>query len=119
MIRSRLSSLLRHWRRTPELPAPTWEYKVVQLVAQMPEDPEQASRRLGGSLSAESLRDQFPEHYTAGNGRGQINAFLNRLGADGWELVETQQVGGLPLMFFKRRCRLPASGSGAKTGSAP
>lgn len=86
-------------------------------MAQTPEDPEKASRRLGGRLSAEALRDQFPEHYATGNGRQQIQEFLNRLGADGWELVETTTIGGLPLMLFKRRAQLPTKPNGAMTDS--
>jgi len=75
---------------------------VVQMVAQAPADAAGASRKLGGSLSPESLRSQFPEHYGGSNGRQQINDFLNRLGDEGWELVEFQQIGELPLMVFKR-----------------
>lgn len=93
---------------------PLWEYKVVQLVAQPPASPEDASRKLGGSLSAEALRSQFPEYYANQNGRRQINDFLNRLGDDGWELVQVQQIADLPLMVFKRPKRLAAAGNLAK-----
>ena len=72
------------------------------MVAQESADPNDASRRLGGALSPEALRSQFPEHYGGGNGRQQISEFLNRLGEDNWELVQVQQIGGLPLMIFKR-----------------
>jgi len=85
-----------------------WDYKVVQMVAHEPADPNDASKRLGGALSAEALRSQFPEHYGGGNGRQQINEFLNRLGEDHWELVQVQQIGGLPLMIFKRPKQLPS-----------
>jgi hypothetical protein len=90
-----------------------WDYKVVQMVAQRPADAADASRKLGGALSPESLRDQFPEHYGTVNGRQQINDFLNVLGDEGWELVQFQQVGDLPLMVFKRPKQLRASCSGA------
>ena len=79
-----------------------WEYKVVQMVAQAPADPDDASRKLGGSLSAEALRNQFPEYYSQGNGRAQISSFLNDIGRDGWELIQIQQIADLPLMIFKR-----------------
>ena len=79
-----------------------WEYKVVQMVAQAPADPDDASRKLGGSLSAEALRSQFPEYYSQGNGRAQISSFLNGIGRDGWELIQIQQIADLPLMIFKR-----------------
>ena len=85
-----------------------WEYKVVQMVAQEPADPADASKRLGGVISPEALRSQFPEHYGGGNGRQQICEFLNQLGADRWELVQVQQIGGLPLMIFKRPLQLPS-----------
>lgn len=78
-----------------------WEYKVVQMVGQVPADATDASRKLGGALSPEALRNQFPEHYGV-NGRKQINDFLNLLGDEGWELVQFQQVGDLPLIVFKR-----------------
>jgi len=88
------------------------------MVAQVAADPADASRRLGGALSAESLRSQFPQHYGGINGRQQINDFLNRLGDDNWELVQIQQIGELPLMIFKRRKQLPEPGNGAKQGSS-
>ncbi len=91
-----------------------WEYKVVQMVAQTAADPADASRRLGGALSPESLRTQFPDHYGGANGRQQINDFLNRLGDDNWELVQIQQIAELPLMIFKRPKHLPKSLEGAK-----
>ena len=88
-----------------------WEYKVVQMVAQAPANPDDASRKLGGSLSAEALRSQFPEYYSQGNGRAQISSFLNDIGRDGWELIQTQQIADLPLMIFKRPCRSPSEPS--------
>lgn len=97
-----------------------WEYKVVQMVAQAPADASDASRKLGGSLSPEALRAQFPEHYGGVNGRKQINDFLNVLGDDSWELVGFQQIADLPLMVFKRQKQLSEAGSVAKpeTGAA-
>ena len=91
-----------------------WEYKVVQMVAQAPADPDDASRKLGGSLSAEALRSQFPEYYSQGNGRAQISNFLNDIGRDGWELIQIQQIADLPLMIFKRPLRSQSATSMAK-----
>ena len=91
-----------------------WEYKVVQMVAQAPADPDDASRKLGGSLSAEALRSQFPEYYSQGNGRAQISSFLNDIGRDGWELIQMQQIADLPLMIFKRPRRSQRATSIAK-----
>ena len=79
-----------------------WEYKVVQLVSSPTPNPENASKKLGGSLSAESLKEQFPGIYSKKDGRRQINDFLNRLGADGWELVTFENLSGMPVMIFKR-----------------
>ncbi len=87
-----------------------WEYKVVQMISQSQASPDEISRKLGGSLSAESLKAQFPEYYAEQNGRAQICDFLNDLGRDGWELIQVQQVAALPLMIFKRqlhtRCQM-------------
>ena len=84
------------------------------MVAQAPADPDDASRKLGGSLSAEALRSQFPEYYSQGNGRAQICNFLNDIGRDGWELIQIQQIADLPLMIFKRPLRGQSERSTAK-----
>ena len=83
-----------------------WEYKVVQMISQSQVSPDEISRKLGGSLSAESLKAQFPEYYADQNGRAQICEFLNNLGRDGWELIQVQQVAALPLMIFKRQMQM-------------
>lgn len=120
---SRCRNLLSRWRRAKAseeqgrfIPARDglWEYKVVQMVTQAAADAADASRKLGGALSPEALRSQFPEHYGGVNGRKQINDFLNVLGDDGWELVQFQQIGELPLMVFKRPKRLADDQSMAK-----
>lgn len=99
-------------------PQPLWEYKVVQMVAQAPPDADNASKKLGGALSAEALKQQFPEYYSQHNGRQQICDFLNRLGDDGWELVQIQQVADLPLMVLKRPKRQPEPEPMAKPEAA-
>ena len=88
-----------------------WEYKVVQMISQSQVSPDEISRKLGGSLSAESLKAQFPEYYADQNGRAQICDFLNNLGQDGWELIQVQQVAALPLMIFKRQMQIKAGQS--------
>ena len=102
LIKRWLRKLQHRWKRRREKQNVVWEYKVVQMVAQAPADPDDASRKLGGSLSAEALRSQFPEYYSQGNGRAQISSFLNGIGRDGWELIQIQQIADLPLMIFKR-----------------
>ena len=88
-----------------------WEYKVVQMISQSHVSPDEISRKLGGSLSAESLKAQFPEYYADQNGRAQICDFLNNLGQDGWEMIQVQQVAALPLMIFKRQMQIKAGQS--------
>ena len=109
-----LRKLQQRWRRRRETQIVVWEYKVVQMVAQAPADPDDASRKLGGSLSAEALRSQFPEYYSQGNGRAQISSFLNDIGRDGWELIQIQQIADLPLMLFKRPVHSQSETSMAK-----
>ena len=89
-----------------------WQYKVVHMVSQSPPDPERASKKLSGALSAEALRKQFPEIYSPsaqGNPRDQINQFMDGLGAEGWEFVQIYQLGEIPLMLFKRLNLTPSS----------
>ena len=85
-----------------------WEYRVIHINlenGQPPQapDPQVASERLGGLLSPEFIAREFPEQYKAAplprHPAEQLQFFLNLLGKDGWELVETGQVGPL-LMFF-------------------
>ena len=109
-----LRKLQQRWKRRRDKQNLIWEYKVVQMVAQAPADPDDASRKLGGSLSAEALRNQFPEYYSQGNGRAQISSFLNDIGRDGWELIQIQQIADLPLMIFKRPLHSQSATSMAK-----
>ena len=109
-----LRKLQHRWKRRREKQTLVWEYKVVQMVAQAPADPDDASRKLDGSLSAAALRSQFPEYYSQGNGRAQISSFLNDIGRDGWELIQIQQIADLPLMIFKRPLRSQSETSMAK-----
>ena len=114
LIKRLLRQLQKPWKRRRDEHKLIWEYKVVQMVAQAPADPDDASRKLGGSLSAEALRSQFPEYYSQGNGRAQICNFLNDIGRDGWELIQIQQIADLPLMIFKRPLRGQSKRSTAK-----
>ncbi|KZR79897.1 hypothetical protein PMIT1342_01842 [Prochlorococcus marinus str. MIT 1342] len=95
-------------------PPRRWEYKVVQMVAEAPANAKDASDRLGGALSAEALKAQFPEYFAENNGRQQIQDFLNRMGQEGWEMMQIQQVGGLPLMLFKRPFAMHPQANGTK-----
>lgn len=79
-----------------------WEYKVVQLFNSQSSSPENASKKLGGTLSADTLKEQFPGIYAEKDGRKQIDRFLNKVGDEGWELIQVENIVGLPLMIFKR-----------------
>ena len=82
-----------------------WEYKVVRLFNNPGSDPVGASKKLGGTISAEALKEQFPNIYSKNDGRKQINEFLNKVGTDGWELVLSEVIAGLPVLIFKRESR--------------
>jgi hypothetical protein len=75
-----------------------------------------ASERLGGVLSPEFIAREFPEQYKAApiprHPAEQLQYFLNLLGKQGWELVETGQVGPLLMFFFKRMVRESAQTPG-------
>ena len=89
-----------------------WEYRVVHIninndAPPQPPTPEAASKKLQGSLSPEFIKREFPQMYQKQSPQqkhpaAQLQHFLNLLGNEGWELVETSQVGGLLMFFFKR-----------------
>ena len=91
-----------------------WEYRVIHINVESsappgPPDPQADSERLGGALSPDFLRREFPQQYTAGPRRPrhpaeQLQFFLNALGKDNWEMVEDAQVGKLQMFIFKRPC---------------
>jgi hypothetical protein len=91
-----------------------WDYRVIHINlenGQPPQapDPQVASERLGGLLSPEFIAREFPDQYKAAHlprhPAEQLQFFLNLLGKDGWELVETGQVGPVLMFFFKRPIR--------------
>ena len=99
--------------KTPSTaPHQRWEYRVVHININndsppQPSTPEAASKKLQGSLSPEFIKREFPQMYQKQSAQqkhpaAQLQHFLNLLGNEGWELVETSQVGGLLMFFFKR-----------------
>ena len=93
-------------------PMQRWEYRVVHIninndTPSQPATAEAASKKLQGSLSPEFIKREFPQLYQQQSNQqkhpaAQLQHFLNLLGNEGWELVETCQVGGLLMFFFKR-----------------
>ena len=72
----------------------------------MPPSPEEASKKLKGTLSPSFIQDQFPEEYKKiKQGESmivQLQKNLDRLGSQGWELINISTVGSKLLFFFKR-----------------
>ena len=91
-----------------------WEYKVIHIntnsqntTKTQTSTPERDSQKLQGALSPEFIKKEFPKMYPQNTAKPkhpaqQLETFLNTLGKDRWELVETSQVGELLMFFFKR-----------------
>jgi hypothetical protein len=89
-----------------------WEYRVIHINVESgnqpgPPNPKSDSERLGGALSPDYLKREFPQQYNVEAQRPrhpaeQLTFFLNALGKDNWEMVEAAQVGPLLMFFFKR-----------------
>ena len=71
-----------------------------------PPSPEKASEKLKGSLSPSFIQSQFPNEYKEIKNDDpmevQIQRVLDKLGAQGWELIDISTVGSKLLFFFKR-----------------
>lgn len=90
----------------------SWDYRVIHINVEAghppePPSPRSDSERLGGALSPEFLQREFPQQYSESPRRPrhpaeQLQFFLNAMGKEGWELVETTQLGPLLLFIFKR-----------------
>ena len=93
-----------------------WNYFVLNInieAAPTPPSPEEASKKLKGTLSPSFIQDQFPEEYKEMN-QGepmevQLQKNLDRLGSQGWELINISTVGPKLLFFFKRPDQATAS----------
>tara|TARA_B100000902_G_scaffold371278_1_gene397164 strand:+ start:473 stop:802 length:330 start_codon:yes stop_codon:yes gene_type:complete len=93
-----------------------WEYLVIQINIDNKKldntkitNPEVASEKLKGSLSPDFLKQQFPDQYqkkkansNAPNIVSQLQSILNKIGEDGWELVESTTLANLLIFIFKK-----------------
>ena len=86
-----------------------WDYFVLNLnvtTPSPPPSPEKASEKLKGSLSPSFIQSQFPNEYKEVKKdepmEVQIQRILQKLGAQGWELIDISSVGSKLLLFFKR-----------------
>ena len=86
-----------------------WNYFVLNINIESvpsPPNPEEASKKLKGTLSPSFIQDQFPEEYKEVH-QGepmevQLQKNLDRLGSQGWELINISTIGPKLLFFFKR-----------------
>ena len=72
----------------------------------MPPNPEEASKKLKGTLSPSFIQDQLPKEYKEVNNdkpmEVQIQELLAKLGEQGWELIDISTIASKLLFFFKR-----------------
>ena len=86
-----------------------WNYFVlnINIAQQEPQSsPEEASKKLKGTLSPSFIQNQFPDEYKESKPtdpmEAQLQKTLERLGEQGWELIDISNVGPKLLFFFKR-----------------
>ena len=86
-----------------------WNYFVLNIniaTATAPPNPEEASKKLKGSLSPSFIQDQFPNEYKDVKKEDpmelQLQKRLDHLGSQGWELINISTVGPKLLFFFKK-----------------
>lgn len=86
-----------------------WSYFILNLNITKPgpaPNPEEASKKLKGTLSPSFIKDQFPQEYKEVKQgpalEKQIQVLLQQLGSKGWELINISTIGTKLLFFFKR-----------------
>ena len=97
-------------QNSPDIQRDIWEYKILNLNIDNKKnsspDPEKDSQKLKGSLSANFIKEQFPEQYTKKkelHPADQLQNILNILGSEGWELKCIETVGRFLFFFFMRK----------------
>ena len=101
-------------QNSPDINRDIWEYKILNLSVDNKQntshpDPEKDSQKLKGSLSANFIRQQFPEQYSEKkelHPADQLQNILNLLGNEGWELKCSEKVGRFLFFFFMRKKHL-------------
>ena len=67
---------------------------------------QEASDRLGGSLSKEYLEKEFPDQFKSVkpglHPSKQLEIILNKIGNEGWILQSTERIGNLLMFIFMR-----------------
>ena len=93
-----------------------WEYNVVHInVDDNPNDngevsnPDEASKKLKGSLSPDFLKDQFPDQYQENDKSEhpavQLRNFLNKKGLEQWEVFDSLRIGNMLFLIMKRQVK--------------
>jgi len=86
-----------------------WKYFILNInieAAPTPPSPEEASKKLKGRLSPSFIQDQFPKEYKKINKSEpmhvQLQKELDRLGSQGWDLINISTIGPKLMFFFKK-----------------
>ena len=104
------------WEKMSQTAFQQWNYFILNLKITKPgpaPNPEEASKKLKGTLSPSFIKDQFPQEYKEVKQgpalEKQIQVLLEQLGAKGWELINISTIGTKLLFFFKRPASSDAS----------
>ena len=88
---------------------PRWNYFILHInitAPIVPPSPEEASKKLKGTLSPSFIQNQFPAEYKEVKRdepmEVQLQKQLDKMGAQGWELINISTVGSKLLFFFKK-----------------
>ena len=86
-----------------------WNYFVLNIsiaTATTSPNPEEASKKLKGTLSPTFIQNQFPKEYKEVKQEDplelQLQKNLDLLGSQGWELINISTIGPKLLFFFKK-----------------
>ena len=85
-----------------------WEYCVIHVNEDTSQQPSAAaaSEKLGGSMSPDFIKQQFPDQYkrrSSPHPAEQLGRFLNKMGSKGWMLTNVTNLGPLQMYIFRRR----------------